>query len=983
MAMATIIEDLTGGKYSIQRNWAGREAIDAKIVAYNSEITRLQSQYDEMPETTEDEIFKKRVVQLQIEGLKKTVIYFTDKFPDDETVEAWCADFTEGLSGQVGTIDIAGEKTEDVNIRPARINSSVYSAARDGELYPGIALGPWTSLLNEMIYPGWQKFKPLHRYGVIINGTIDHETNTCVVAIRPTYSLMNYNVNVAATGTGDKEPAAGRGARYSKTKNYNVNFGDTLGEEEVEFIRNGVAVKGYAREFFIQNSSLVHPGFLDFVERNPDHPISKVQYTADPVVITDEQFIQIRRICSSVDAMSYLSDQSGYDIGDYWNVMMDIGDPWYWTPYYQGEPQSEMFIGDKELTYNLTDEIRPKSQYREGGYYSDIDYFIRMNNFRYQNKGVLVDYHTRKNMELELAMRQEHAIIMPQARKGDCEDFALTKMQAIIEAGIVPAENLQILLCYVLDMGYHAVLGIQTANKGFLISDILLHGGLFRIENLSRHQWSNFSVATDASGEINWSEPQVLLKDVPFEYMRCDSVAFLDGDDVVVEFTNQDWTHPKIIGFRASPRSCSAMRLLPDGTGFSYTGDESPVEEQQGVFSYYYATESWTLEGIFPATTTFYGCGTGAEGIVYRLGGYYLEDAGLYASKPHYTDSHWMYDVNLESWESAQNSGQLFCRQRYKFIGEGKAILYGGEKAADEGVVDTITFDAVQWSGNTNKYNFSTDVWDSMQAQYPMSYPASFVIDSLVYIAGGRDRTSPMEAQGQYNDNVSAFSEQHDTWVNKKELPARIGYACGWGFDGQGYVGGGLEMERYQTAAELPGSFEIDLESACSENIFNYYVCPEVAANPLVWWTEGHYRPRVKAMGFGFSDQIIDAKEQHSPPFETLYDLGPPERYVTQTTIIGYNGGFVCTGVGFYYDPVGDVWTFGRVHPSYDFAYTGFAHSEIDDGKKGIRVGGGRFGSQSGYVIDPVTDTWTAGGTLPDFSDYSKLFGSSGIGVAA
>ena len=46
--------------------------------------------------------------------------------------------------------------------------------------------------MNQMIYPGWQKFKPLHRYGVILEGTIDNETNTCVVAIRPTYSPVSY-----------------------------------------------------------------------------------------------------------------------------------------------------------------------------------------------------------------------------------------------------------------------------------------------------------------------------------------------------------------------------------------------------------------------------------------------------------------------------------------------------------------------------------------------------------------------------------------------------------------------------------------------------------------------------------------------------------------------------------------------------------------------------------------------------------------------
>lgn len=52
------------------------------------------------------------------------------------------------------------------------------------------------------------------------------------------------------------------------------------------------------------------------------------------------------------------------------------------------------------------------------------------------------------------------------------------------------------------------------------------------------------------------------LTDVPIVYMVCNSAVFEDGDEVVVKFENQDWTQPKIIGFRTNPKQCGPERLL-------------------------------------------------------------------------------------------------------------------------------------------------------------------------------------------------------------------------------------------------------------------------------------------------------------------------------------------------------------------------------------------------------------------------------------
>jgi predicted transglutaminase-like cysteine proteinase len=494
MAKATIIKDLGNGQYTIKRNWAGREGVQTRIDAFNSEADKLESQWEGMPQTTDEELFEKHIVQLQFTSLRKKAEYLENNMPEDAEVDAWCADHTEGLTGEVGTIDIAGEYTADVNIQPGYNENGDYDGERDGELYPAIALGPWTSLLNQMIYPGWQKFAPLHRYATIIEGSIDYTNNTCAVAVQPTFSLMNYYVNRSATGGGD-EPAAG-GIRSNRVKNYNVNRGDILGQDQIDIVLNGIEQKNKKTiDVFIQNEAMAHPGFINFVERYPDHPISKVGRLNDPIYITDEQFVQVARICRYVDYWfwPYKSDRSGYGISDFWDVMYDIGDTWYWIPIspktgihrpediaeIKANPpaQTEFFFGSVPLEYHP----------------SEITGMIEVTAEQY----LLYGTYLRSNVDLQVQADRSNPVGPIQKRKGDCEDYVLTKMQMIIEAGILPASSLQVMLCYVVNAGYHAVLGIQTVNRGFLISDQRDYGQIWEIEQLKdTHVWESMSIST-------------------------------------------------------------------------------------------------------------------------------------------------------------------------------------------------------------------------------------------------------------------------------------------------------------------------------------------------------------------------------------------------------------------------------------------------------------------------------------------------------
>lgn len=109
-------------------------------------------------------------VELQITSIDKKKEYLEENMPADATVSAWCADLTEDLSGYVGTVEIPGERIGDhgnLQIQPGYDSNAVYDSDRDGQLFPTIAVTPAQAFYNAAMLPGWQKWKPLFRYGTI------------------------------------------------------------------------------------------------------------------------------------------------------------------------------------------------------------------------------------------------------------------------------------------------------------------------------------------------------------------------------------------------------------------------------------------------------------------------------------------------------------------------------------------------------------------------------------------------------------------------------------------------------------------------------------------------------------------------------------------------------------------------------------------------------------------------------------------------
>ncbi len=740
MGKAEIIADLGAGHYVINRVYAGRDALQSKIDAINNRIVKLQNRYSSMPSNTEAEILEKHIVKLQISSLQVQERYFQNGFPEDIEINAYCADYTEGLSGEVGTIDIPGEVSALVNIRPGYDETAGFDAERDGEFWPSIAVGPWTCFLNKCILPGWQKWYPLHRLAWIVS--INTKNDTCSVVIQPTLSSQQL---------------------------LSVNQGDDFEAGEASVYQPSVAL---------------YPGFVDFCERNPGNPICSNTEVGLPVELSDDQYRKIREINNYVNtAFKYESDASGYGIGEYFDIMHD-----------------------------------------------------------------------------------------PQTDTGDCEDKALTKMDRIINAGIIPAKNIQLLFCNVIGLknGGHAVAGIQTTNRGFIILDNRYDYLMRKYALDGVYSWDAFQIAGPDVVPV-----QVLIENVPIEYMHCGAAAFADDDSVVVEFTGQDWDQPKVIGFEYQPRTCMRAHFFPE-----YNSRDTDAGRNNFVYSD--SNGAWTIEGAMTTTVPQHAAAAGVDGIGLYVGGQQIHDAREYAEyhiineifvgwgPPDIVDlAYWgkawyrrfekwvdgeyiitgmddyvicfeyqrwgpwpsfeymrddidvllQYDTASQAWSLATPSGMTAQSQEFKKIASGKALLHGGafhdiwrkEVRHGGGAVEWFNgwwkqYSSIQENrpdpsaaneigqaiyGGVKLYSVSSNSWVSEASGSNRYDHASFVVDGMFYIAGG------MYSSGLGNGvrDAQAYSYETNAWQSVKSLPYSARQIQGFGIGGRGFVGGGGQWD--------------------------------------------------------------------------------------------------------------------------------------------------------------------------------------------
>lgn len=267
MGKGQIFSHIGGAQYSVTLIYKDKDRIDIIIAELQSQIDDLNDQIADLDEGPD-----KDKLELKVASLEKMILWYERNTPENPTIEAWCADLTEDLSGEVGTIEIPGERTI-VMIRPGYDNRSDYSKNRDGQIQPVICAFPASFFLNLSIFPGWQTHKPTYRIGQIIADSMDFQNDTCSVCLLPAFSSQqSINVNPDADWS----------------------------------------------ECGIDNP----PGFNQFCLDNPAHPICTNEEQADPINLSDSQYQDLQSVNAQVNSEhDYQSDASGYGIGEYWAIM--------------------------------------------------------------------------------------------------------------------------------------------------------------------------------------------------------------------------------------------------------------------------------------------------------------------------------------------------------------------------------------------------------------------------------------------------------------------------------------------------------------------------------------------------------------------------------------------------------------------------------------------------------------------------------------
>ena len=146
---------------------------DATYVTAAEEVWRkAQAASYEAESTYAYAVARQASLNLELAGLASV--------PEYRDTQAWCADWTGDLTGDVGTIEV-GNHDGDVpmQIRPGYNGGATHSTQRDGQMQPLRAGVPEAVFYNAAILPGIERWRPLYAHGRIVRK--NDETGLCVV----------------------------------------------------------------------------------------------------------------------------------------------------------------------------------------------------------------------------------------------------------------------------------------------------------------------------------------------------------------------------------------------------------------------------------------------------------------------------------------------------------------------------------------------------------------------------------------------------------------------------------------------------------------------------------------------------------------------------------------------------------------------------------------------------------------------------------
>ena len=200
MGKGEILSDHGKGLYSINIHY-NRERYDATILALeeriavlDAEIIKLQTELvgDPNNATLQENL---RFAQVKKLSAEKRIEYMEDNAPPTETRVVWCGDYTEELTGVVATMELPGDRDRGtVQIVPGYQDRSAWRHYEHGILTHVVTETPASAFYNLAMKPGWLRWRPIYRRGII--QSIDRGAGTATVEIEAATSVeQSLNVN--------------------------------------------------------------------------------------------------------------------------------------------------------------------------------------------------------------------------------------------------------------------------------------------------------------------------------------------------------------------------------------------------------------------------------------------------------------------------------------------------------------------------------------------------------------------------------------------------------------------------------------------------------------------------------------------------------------------------------------------------------------------------------------------------------------------
>ena len=245
---------------------AAWEQIDAKVASVEDpeRLTELRVKRDERKGTTPEkykeasadfniDLIKKRQAigasHAQYEILRLRLMANQQRMKDlqelkdrvdNDIRELWCADLSENLTGTLPTMEINGEP-EHMILAPQSLEPlpDTPDPLPHGMLKPMPAMTAAQAVFNWTIMPGWQKWKPTYRTGVI--GSIDAAAGTASLTLDEARSYI---------------------------KNFEINQGETLNAVPIDYMdcHAGAFGEGDHVVVMFADQDFNHPRVIGFVE---------------------------------------------------------------------------------------------------------------------------------------------------------------------------------------------------------------------------------------------------------------------------------------------------------------------------------------------------------------------------------------------------------------------------------------------------------------------------------------------------------------------------------------------------------------------------------------------------------------------------------------------------------------------------------------------------------------------------------------------